>query len=102
MCAFGPCVVGMCVCEVECVSVYMCVCWALSVCVGCAVQGDFVSCVLCVCLVCVPGFLCAAVQGGLHSGPGSLSHQGPRRDSEGAGGGPSGSVLKNPSLDGGS
>lgn len=65
------------------------VCAKLSVCLCPRQSGDTGRCVLgvlyrgilfhvwCVCLACVPGFLCAAVQGGLHSGPGHSATRGP-------------------------
>lgn len=87
LCCWYVCVkLSVCLCT--------CVCVGLCRCVLDVLYRAILFHVCCVCLVCVPGFLCAAVQGGLHSGPGSLSHQGPRRDSEGAGGGPSGSDTR--------
>lgn len=76
VCIWVPCVVGTCVCEVECESVsapkwvHVCVLGCVGVCCRMRCAGGFCFvCVVCVLRVCL-GF---CVQGGLHSGPGSVA-----------------------------
>ena len=59
MCAFGPCVVGTCVCEVECVSVsapkweHVCVLGSVGVCWMCCTGRFCFTCAVCVLRACL-------------------------------------------------